>query len=119
MTEHPLLSDLEAQLEEIEATYPEPEPEPDDDDQVEREGKTGHGDRGIPLFDGARGIPGGATIPGTRPGDTSAALEKANRDVARSGKRTSKTGATRPPKTKRTGNGPDVAHFPVRRKRTD
>lgn len=116
MTEHPLLSDLQAHLDELETQQPEPEQH---DDQVEREGKTGHGDRGIPLFDGARGIPGGATIPGTRPGDTASALEKANRDVARSGKRTSETGITRPPKAKRQRNGPELAHFPVRRKRTD
>lgn len=39
--------------------------------------------RGFPMFDGARGMPGGATISGTRPGDSSKELEKANREVAR------------------------------------
>lgn len=39
--------------------------------------------RGFPMFDGARGMPGGATIPGTRPGDKWSELEKANREVAR------------------------------------
>jgi len=39
--------------------------------------------RGFPMFDGARGMPGGATIPGTRPGDSSRELEKVNREVQR------------------------------------
>lgn len=64
MTRHPIMSDLQAIFDGIVAKAPE-RPET----IVERETPAGCGDRGIPVFDGHRGMPGGCAIAGTRPGD--------------------------------------------------
>lgn len=64
MTRHPLLAELQVIFDEIRAKAPE-RVEP----VVERETPAGCGDRGIPVFDGNRGMPNGCAIAGTRPGD--------------------------------------------------